>query len=359
MAEVRLIGGHLGFDVYREGGVIRKVAQKRDGEDRYLANVQAICNEARFLRVMADSGFTPALLAEGEDSIVQTDLGTTEPMKDGEAFRRNCIKLLWTLRRRGVRHGDMTGPGNVMCINDWPWVVDWQEAHLIGDPAPQKQPFSDSHLLWRTVAGTVSSITKSYDVPRIARRWLAVIGKLGATFHLGLPLQGKTFLDLGCFQGDFPAMAATERMAAMGVDQGGFRTGENSIDIACHLWAYMRDASWPYRSVMFRPDNIVRFVETGGVAHEVVMMFSTWSYIVKDYGLDKACEILGRTISDAGVFFFENQLYGDGPGPDVFKTDDDIAALLGRWGDVDHLIRIPVWGRPAERSVFVVRHKES
>ncbi len=161
-----LIGGHLGLDVIREDGFIRKVAQKRDGEERYEPNVAAIKNEALYLRVMADSGFTPELLQEGDDWIAQTDLGDAKPMRDGEAFRRNCIRFLWTLRRRGVRHGDLTGPGNVMCIKDWPWVVDWQEAHLIGQEAPQKQPFSDSYLLWRTIAGTTSEVTKSYDTPR-------------------------------------------------------------------------------------------------------------------------------------------------------------------------------------------------
>ncbi len=353
-----LIGGHLGLDVIREGGIIRKVAQKRDGEDRYPLNVEAIKNEARFLRVMDHSGFTPTMLAEGEDWIVQTDLGNTQEMKDGEVFRRNCIKLLWTLRRRGVRHGDLTGPMNVMCINDWPWVVDWQEAHLIGDPAPQKNPFSDSHLLWRTIAGTTSCISQQYDTPRVARRWLAVLGHLGATYHLALPLQGKTFVDLGCFQGDFSAMAATERMQALGIDQGGFRTGENSIAIAEEHWDYMRRPPSPHVSIAFRQGNIVYFVEAARVDHDVAIMFSTWSYIVQDFGKAKASAILGRVISDAGVVFFENQLHGDGPGPDFFKTDEDIAAFLGQWGDVTHLARIPVWGRPAERSVFVVRHKE-
>ncbi len=351
-----IIGGHLGMDVIRENGIIKKVAQKRDGVQRYKPNVQAVKNEARFLRVMHDSGFTPALLAEGDDYIIQTDLGDPELMKDGEVFRRNCIKLLWTLRQRGVRHGDLTGPKNVMCIGDWPWVVDWQESHLIGDKAPQKTPFNDNYLLWRTVAGTVSCVTNSYDVPRVARRWLAVIGKLGAT-SLGQPYEGKTFIDLGCFQGDFAAMAACDRMSALGVDQGGFRTGEDSIQIANGLWAYMMGVPEPYRRLSFRKDDLVRFIESGFEA-DIGMMFSAWSYIVQNYGLPKASAILERAISSVGVFFFENQLQGDGPGPDFFKTDEDIFVLLSEWGDVDHLIEIPVWGRPAKRSVFAVRHKE-
>ena len=329
------LGGHVGMTAYRTPQGILKVA-----EDEY--NMAALRNEADMLEIMSGSGFTPELLDRSEMSTLQQDIGDQEPMLDGEMFRRNCIRLLYVIRERGLRHGDLTGK-NIVIRNDWPWAIDWQEGHKIGDKAPQKQPFADTHLLMRTIEGTVSDVTHSFDTPRVARRWLNVIGTQGATFNLELPLKGKSFIDLGCYQGDFTALARLEGMEAYGVDQGGFRTGENSIEKAREMWGDMG-------CVFFQKD----IMAMGGFPYDIAMMFSTWAYIVQDYGREVGESLLGRIIADCGVFFFENQLKGDGPGPAFLKTEEDIGALLGRFGKPTLIVTLQVWGRPASRSVWMV-----
>ncbi len=361
MNDRRVIGGHRGLDVYRIGGgkesltIIRKQAKHEKGNmgpwlgvDLYDHNVNAVNTEATMLAIMADSGYTPDLFDHGADYIDQTDLGDTEPYTDGELFRRNCVKMLATIRANGLRHGDLIG-SNIITRGNHPYAIDWQEGHLLTEPAPQKQPWSDSHLLMRHIVGTAGA-DGQMDIPRVARRWDAVLGALGATMNFRLPLKGKTFLDLGCFQGDFVALAAAEGMHSSGIDQGGFRSGENSIEIARELWK-----GFPFGHIQFDQLNITNDRGFGG--WDVVMMFSTWPYIVQDYGWDIATETLARIIKDNEVLFFETQLSGDGPGPVALKADDDVAQLLRslRASTVNNIGTFPVTGRPASRTVWEVR----
>jgi hypothetical protein len=342
------IGGHPGLDVYRTPDGIVKIASDEH-------NRKAVANEVRFLDLMEGSGFTPTVLASGPGWMKTEDLGDSdEAPLDGEAFRRNMIRLVWTLRNRNIRHGDLTS-ANLILRGNKPWAIDFQEAHLIGEEAPQKNPLSDSHLaLYRTLRDWKVSTKASdklqagtADTPRIARRWGAVLGYLGAMTDLSLPLEGKRFLDLGCFQGDFVALAACEGMRAFGVDQGGFRIGENSIEQGRELWDYMGD------QVQLDVANI-RDLDT--FTHDVVLVFSTWSYMVQDFGREFAEYKLAEIIRDCGTLFYENQLFGDGPGPRFYQTDDDVEAHLRSLGakKVEKLITIPVTGRPASRSVFAV-----
>ncbi len=46
---------------------------------------------------------------------------------------------------------------------------------------------------------------------------------------------------------------------------------------------------------------------------------------------------------------------GDGPGPKHLVTDDDVGNMLGQWGNPKPCITIPVVGRPASRTVWMVR----
>jgi len=365
--EITRIGGHLGMDVTRDcgnptGSFIIKRAKHENGTsgiwvgvDMFNHNVDALMNEARMLRLMGGSGFTPMLTGEGSSGIEQEDVGDTEPPTDGELFRRNCIKMLATIRARGLRHGDLIG-SNVITRNNHPCAIDWQEGHLLTEPAPQKQPWSDSHLLMRHIYGTLD-VNGQADTPRVARRWSAVLHALGADTNFTLPLKGKTFLDLGCFQGDFVALAAAEGMDARGIDQGGFRSGENSIKIGAELWH-----DFPFGKMTLLKTDIVTITQnvkkhTHGEIFDVVMMFSTWPYIVRDFGWDIATETLAVIIERNVVLFFETQLAGDGPGPAALKTDDDVAQLLHSLGasTVNAIATYPVTGRPANRTVWEVR----
>lgn len=347
-AEMRIdIGGHEGMRVLRGPDGITKLAEHRDLAAPYTVegNIASLLNEAKFLRVMSGSGWTPEILEVGDDYIVQTDVGETQLVQDVEMLRRNCIRMLYAIRQRRVRHGDITS-ANIIVRGDVPKAIDWQEAHFIGESAPQKQPWTDSELLFRSLSEWTGTDTPGeYDISRTSRRWRAVLGALGADTDLGLPLKGKTLLDLGCFQGDFCAAAATEGMRATGVDRGGFRSGEDSVAIGQGLWGL--NSPWPEIQLVH-----MDITEIEAFDYDVVLLFSTWSYIAQEYGRKAAEALLERIMSQCGVLFFENQVHGDGPGPDFLRSDDDIAELLSRYGDVTKLVTIPVWGRPAERSVW-------
>lgn len=359
------IGGHRGMDVERlpmAGGrtyiskkPLHDIGTQGDllGVDLYELNVSAIHNEAFALCEMEGSGYTPVMVAVEDDILYEEDLGDGGMPLDAEVWRQNCVRMLATIRARGLRHGDLRGT-NIITRgankgergND-PYAIDWQEAHYLGDVPPQKSPFSDSMFLMQHIIGTVGP-TGVADVPRVARRWGAILGVMGAATNLELPLKGKTFLDLGCFQGDFCALAASEGMYAVGVDQGGFRTGENSIEIARQLWE-----GFPFGELAFAQRNILN----GSCQADVVVMFSTWSYIVQDFGRRVAEDILRQVIAQAGTFLFENQLYGDGPGPEFLQEDKDIRAMMFRLGatTVNVVGTFPVTGRPASRTVWIVQ----
>lgn len=365
MSETR-IGGHVGMDVIRHNGdqnthpgswIEKRAKHERGvtgrwaGLDVYGHNVDALMNERQCLQAMDGSGFTPMLIGEGPDYpdyIEQEDLGNTEPPTDQEAWRRNCVRMLAEIRARGLRHGDLIG-ANIITRGDHPYAVDWQEGHLLTEQAPQINPSTDSAFLMRHIAGTPGA-DGQMDIPRVARRWGVVLGALGADRNLTLPLKGKSFLDLGSFQGDFVALAAAEGMVATGVDQGRFRTGEDSIVIGQKLWA-----DFPFGTIYLQHDNIISVPVWS--EWDVVMMFSTWPYIVNDYGWNRACDVLKAIIERNEVLFFETQLYGDGPGPEELKTDDDVTALLFNEGatSVKNLGMFPVTNRPASRTIWEVR----
>lgn len=352
------IGGHLGLDVIRDEvdrqTVIRKVCRHDVGNegavagvDLYGLNETAIHNEAFMLDVMSGSGYTPELIDISDGVLTETDVGASEPPRFPERWRHNLTWMLATIRARGVRHGDLKGD-NIITRGNHPYVVDWQEAHLLGDVPPQRRPYSDSHLLMQHIAGT-PDVSGQMDVPRVARRWDAVLSDLRVVTDLSLPLQGKTFLDIGCFQGDFVALAAAEGMEARGIDVGGFRVGENSIEIGRELWG-----RFPFGSIELSQQNVC---DVHHFRYDVVMMFSTWPYLVVDYGIEAAKWVLVEIIRDAGVLYFETQLAGDGPGPSFLQTDDDVRTMLSHLGgnDVRAIGTFPVTNRPALRTVWGVR----
>lgn len=353
-----LIGGHQrqptqdgpGVHVFREdGGVVVKKAYT-------LPDVDGLRNEARFLRELEGTGVAPRLytcqVAPSEGclyAISQEDLGESQPVQNGEDFRRHMARLLWTLHKHGVRHGDATS-GNIIIRDDKPMLVDFQQSNYYSEGPPQKRPLADSYFLWRFVAGTPAIEHPVADTPRVVRRWLAVLGELGGLAPNN-PLQGKTLLDLGCFQGDFCAMAAADGMWAHGVDTGGFNSEIDSIREANRLWGPMGGIPRGQPGCSFQKTNLVtrpRF------DHDVVLLFSTWPYIVRDYGRQVALDLLQSIMSECGVLFFETQLAGDGPGPDFLVTDDDVANMLGEFGTPQPLVTIPVTGRAASRTVWKV-----
>ncbi len=339
------------MDVLRGDGVISKIAlhergiQGDDlhGVDLFGLNETAIHNEAMMLDVMYGSGFTPMLIDIADGELIQTDVGKTERPKDAEHWRHNLVRALATIRARGLRHGDLKG-ANVITRNDYPWIIDWQESHFLGDVPPQVRPKSDSYFLMQHIEATPGA-DGLCDVPRVARRWRAVLESLGAVEDVGLPLNGKTFLDLGCFQGDFVALAAAEGMVATGIDTGGFREGEDSIAIGQSIWT-----DFPFGDIRLHKIDVKRF--TFGV--DVAVMFSTWPYFVDMYGFTAGIDLLRAIVEQAGVFFFETQYSGDGPGPDFLKGDEDMGHLFNTLGagTVEPIAVFPVTDKPFDRTIW-------
>lgn len=306
---------------------------------------------------LAATGFTPTILATGEDWYRETfvesrtlhehltagnEEGRRGPIINGETWRRECARLLWTLRQRRVRHCDLTPP-NIFVRNDSPIVIDFHSAEDFDDPnAEPKRTTSDSFIMWNRMQD-VGSVQYPADSPRIIRRWLAVMGDLGGNNGIA-NLEGLSLLDLGCFAGDFCGLAAADGMQAFGVDLGGFNTEYDSLEEAERLWSPM--------GAIFQKRNLID-VELAG-EFDATLVFSTWSYLVKDFGEPRAKDWLAYVMEHSRRLYFENQLAGDGPGPDFFVEDSDVINYLGQFGNVVSLGTFPVTGRDHARTVFRV-----
>ncbi len=352
-----ILAAHHGQITTRLLDGIHKQAVQGDGEDRYQARCAGIVREAMVLEHLEGRGIAPRLIDVGGDWSLQEDLGDSQ-IPDGETFRRACTRLLYEIRQAGLRHGDLT-EANIVLRDDRAWAVDWQDASWMYDEMPlQRTPMADGHFLWRFVAGTAGDREIMPDVPRVVRRWQAV--------RTHMPDGAHTLLDLGCFQGDFVAMAVAEGLNAAGIDQGGFRTGENSIKIAREVW---HDFRGPMGLVQL---DIRDWREwwgrqtLGGLADndpDVILLFSTWPYLLQDAGwgtpgpLTRAegWEFIRQTAQRCQVLFFETQYAGDGPGPPWLRDDADMARELQALGlKAEPVGTFPVTGRPASRTVWKV-----
>lgn len=291
-----------------------------------------LANEARWLHNLNGSGFTPRLLMDEPGRIVMQDLGQSQEVKDLHDFRRNSIFLLNTLRVYGVKHGDLTAP-NIIVKNDSPMVIDWGEAVELGGSLPSKRPEPDATHLWAVVAA-------NKDTTRFAARWLAIREAYGI-----LRLEGSTMLDLGCHEGAFVAAAAVEGVEGLGIDQNG-----EVIKRATVLWDGLA-------SIGFIRFDIMDFIASIQQRFHFGLLLSAFPYLVNTYGDQRALGLLASIKESCEVLFFETQLYGDGPGPAFFGHKNDVAELLsgltGR-NKVEEIVTIPVAGRDAARTVFMV-----
>lgn len=294
-----------------------------------------LANEARWLHHLEFSGFTPRLLMDEPGRIVMQDLGDSQEVENLYNFRRKAIFLLGTLRHFGVKHGDLTAP-NIIIKNDSPMAIDWGEAVELGGTLPSKRPEPDATHLWAVVAN-------KKDTTRFAGRWLAIREAYGVD-----RLEGSTMLDLGCHEGAFVAAAGVENVDSLGVDQ----------DVEAIKRAF---ALWPgLVNIGFIHCNLMDFITSTLVNQrfDFGLLLSVWPYLVNTYGGKEALELLAAIKAKCGVLFFESQLAGDGPGPDCFGTKSDVAQILSYLpgvGKIEEIITIPVAGRNATRTVFMVK----
>ncbi len=293
-----------------------------------------LANEARWLHHLNESGFTPRLLMDEPGRIVMQDLGENQEVFNLYNFRRNAIFLLHTLRLYGVKHGDLTAP-NIIIKNDKPMAIDWGEAVELGGSLPSKRPEPDATHLWAVVADTK-------DTTRMAGRWLAIREAYGVD-----RLEGSTMLDLGCHEGAFVAAAAVEGVESLGIDQD-----KEAISRAFKLWDGIANVS-------FTTFNIMDFITSTLVNQHFHfgLLLSVFPYLVNVYGAKEALELLAAIKAKCRVLFFESQLVDDGPGPDFFGIKSDVAQMLSYLpgvSKVEEIVTIPVAGRDAARTVFMV-----
>ena len=283
-----------------------------------------VFNGARFLAQMAGTGFVPKSKIGIDALLMIEDLGKSEDVWDEIEFRRNCARLLLTLKEKNIAHGDLTSK-NIIVKDNSPIVVDWWQAKNLDDPTPSKRPEGDAFHLWRAAQEV------SPDTSRHIRRWLAIRERVGA----------GSLLDLGCADGDFCLFAASERedvlIPIIGVDkdpEAVIRMAEVCKGVA---------VNYKVRDIMKIEDFM----------YDTVLLMSTWAYIFNRWGTG-ARALLKRITGQAGQLIFETQLYGDGPGPNFLRTDEDVYEMLRGYGSVDRLAQIPVSGRNAARSVWLV-----
>jgi len=321
----KVLSERSGMRVVLNSGVVTKYALDE-------ANLAGINNAYRFYKALSDTKYVPknAVLS---DNILRTEYVEEQYVNDNtfhENFRRECIRLIFELRNRGIWHGDLTSY-NYIIRDNVPVVIDWDQSNFVFEDMMQKRPKTDAYHLYKTIPD------KTGDVNRIMRRWLVIRDYME-------PYKGwGKVVDLGTYQGDTAALAQSEFFFSTGVDIQQMRT--ICIQEAKEMWE-------PY-GCRFVEKDIVDFDCT---PYDIAIMFSTWAYIVRDHGKEIALKTLQRIINQVDMLFFETQLLGDGPGPEFLKTDDDTKRMLSEYASVvEPLITIPVYDREALRTTWLVK----
>ena len=113
------------------------------------------------------------------------------------------------------------------------------------------------------------------------------------------------------------------------------------------------------KNVGFIRYNIMDFITTTLVRqrYHMGLLLSVWPYLTDWYGKREAIELLEAIKAKCEILFFETQLHGDGPGPEELVTDNDVVEMLANIPGVvkvEEIVTIPVAGRDAARTVFMV-----
>lgn len=107
-------------------------------------------NELYCLKKMYPSGFVPSAYRYDKYTIVMFDLGESEKVTNRSTFVYNVRNALFELAKHGIRHGDIT-PYAMIVKNNFPYMIDFAESRLIGDPRPDKRKEGDEYWAERTI----------------------------------------------------------------------------------------------------------------------------------------------------------------------------------------------------------------
>lgn len=132
------LSGNSVSRVWRDGDLIYKEQPK------FLAD-----NEIWCLQKMYPSGFVPSSHRVDTEVIGMRYIKPT-PVTARRTFMSYYEKVLRALREAGIRHGDLTIYSVIPSANK-PYLIDFAESRLFGDPRPDKRPEGDEYLLLRTM----------------------------------------------------------------------------------------------------------------------------------------------------------------------------------------------------------------
>ena len=324
-----LLKDREGMKIHRQDDMIFKESSDKE-------NALGLENAYRFLVSLKDTPFVPKKVSlvknPGWGYQLHMEYIEETPVTDKELARRYSTRLLLELRKRNIVHGDLTHP-NILFRNNIPVVLDWDQSNFaVSEVRPQKRPKPDIVHLMPVL------IDKVGDPSRVIQRWQMI------RRHLEYYCGWGTFVDLGCCWLDMGALAAADGMKVTGVDNQTIHT--DCLEVAGNLWNH-------YFSPKLISSSLVDYSKTMPRSN-VGVLFSTWPYLVRDYSLDIAIEVLCRIISKTDMLFFESQKFLDGPGPEIFKTDEDIKVFLSNFGEVEFIGDIAIPDRNTARSVWKI-----
>jgi SAM-dependent methyltransferase len=155
----------------------------------------------------------------------------------------------------------------------------------------------------------------------------------------------KHILDIGCFEGDFCPLVARQ-----GIKYTGWDISQDSIDAAKERYG---DGNFWVEDVV--SEEFLNRRQFG--VFDTVLMLSIYPYLVIQSSRVVVNRLLEQIIDSGAALYFETQLYGDGPGPSFFNTDDDVKKFLSALGDVKRLDTFQVLGRDATRTIWRVNKR--
>jgi len=210
---------------YESKGIERKIIGNEFYQQSRTNIEQAfLINEYSKLKVLSDTGFAPKpdridVFAGQQNGLTVVEyLGKSEPVTDEIVFRRNCALLLWTLKKHGIRHGDLTTK-NIIVKNNKPMLVDFHQSKFEHEAGADKRPEGDAYWMWE------SALELSPDTSRHIRKWRAI--------RPFIKNDNDDVFDFGCAEGDYCLFARSENVSTNIL---GYDTNYIALNIAQENW---------------------------------------------------------------------------------------------------------------------------